>query len=62
MCKTSIPEIILDLQNMGLGIPQDREGILENMEQTEHWRGSCNDYSISEENFISITHPEKKHE
>lgn len=36
MCKTSILEIILDLQNMGLGIPQDREGILENMEQTEH--------------------------
>lgn len=59
MCKTSILEIILDLQNMALGIPQDREGILENMEQTEHWRGSCNDYSISGENFISITHPEK---
>lgn len=36
ICKTSILEIILHLQNIGLGIPQDKEGILENMEQTKH--------------------------
>lgn len=55
ICKTSILEIISDLQNIGLGIPRDGNDS-KTMEQTKLWREYCNDSWISEGNFISITH------